>query len=98
MRIVKLNRNYNGYYHFSHRIEFWGPNKDRRIWQWIQIRNWLWQNFGPSAEQELARPENFGGVQPKWAWDTEKSAIYLRDEALVMVELRKEYWKNAQDI
>ena len=81
MRLQKLNRNYNGYHNFSHRVEFYGP-VGTRIHQWIQIRNWLWGRFGPSAEQALARADNFGGTQPKWSWDSEKSAIYLRDEAL----------------
>ena len=96
--VVKLNRNYNGYGVFTHRVEFWGGHQGARVKQWIRIRNWLWSQFGPSAEQFLARPDNFDGEQPKWAWDSDKSSIYLRDEALVMFQLRKEFWENAENL
>jgi hypothetical protein len=97
MNVVKLNRNYNGYGYFSHRVEFYG-NSATRIKQWIRVRNWLWSQFGPSAEQALARPDNFDGTQPKWAWDSEKSAIYLAEEAFTMFQLKKEFWENAQNL
>ncbi len=97
MNVVKLNRNYNGYGVFSHRVEFLG-NSVIRTKQWVRARNWLWAQFGPSAEQELARPEYFDGAQPKWAWDSEKSAIYLREEAYTMFQLRKEFWENAENL
>lgn len=97
MNIVKLNRNYNGYGHFSHRVEFYG-GPQVRIKQWIKVRNWLWSQFGPSAEQALARPENFDGIQPNWSWDSEKSAVYLRDDALLMFQLKKEFWEDAKNI
>ena len=97
MRIVKLTRNYNGYGVFTHRVEFYG-SMAYRIRQWIGVRNWLWQNFGPSAEQGVARPEFFDGVQPQWAWDSDKSAVYLRDQSLVMFQLKKEFWENAENL
>ncbi len=97
MNVVKLNRNYNGYGFFSHRVEFYG-SQQIRFRQWIKARNWLWQQFGPSAEQALARAEYFDGVQPKWAWDSEKSAIYLREEAYTMFQLRKDFWENAENL
>ena len=94
--LAKLNRNYKGYGFFTHRVEFIGYGDHHRKHvqqQWIRLRNWLWQTHGPSAEQELARPENFDGVQPKWAWDSEKSSIYLRDEALTEFLLMKEKYQ-----
>ncbi len=97
MRVVKLNRNYNGYGHFSHRVEFYG-SQDNKIRRWIQVRNWLWSQFGPSAEQSLARAVYFNGVQPSWAWDSEKSSIYLKDEAYTMFQLKKEFWDNAENL
>jgi hypothetical protein len=102
MRIVKLTRQYNGYGLFTHRVEFRGGaatgQREIRIRQWIRVRNWLWTQFGPSAEQDLARASFFDGVQPKWAWDTEKSAIYLAEEAFTMFSLRKEFWENAENL
>jgi hypothetical protein len=92
MHLAKLTRNYNGYGFFTHRVEIYGSSAIR-VKQWIQLRNWLWGRFGPSAEQALARPDNFEGIQPMWAWDSEKSAIYLRDEALTEFLLIKDRWQ-----
>ena len=92
MRLVKLNRNYNGHGFFTHRVEIYGA-QEHRIRQWIELRNWLWGRFGPSAEQALARSIFFGGEQPKWAWDSEKSSIYLRDEALTEFILIQDRWQ-----
>ena len=97
MRVVKLTRQYNGHGYFSHRVEFYGRGAER-VRQWIRVRNWLWAQFGPSAEQALARPDYFDGEQPKWAWDSEKSAIYLREEAYTMFQLKKEFWEDAQNL
>lgn len=97
MRVVKLTRNYNGWGRFSHRVEFLG-SVDIRIRQWIQVRNWLWTQFGPSAEQNIAQAKYFDGAQPVWAWDAEKSAIYLKDEAYTIFQLKKEFWENAQNL
>lgn len=96
MRIQKLTRNYNGYGFFTHRVQFigYGVSTDKdRCQRYIDLRNWLWGRFGPSAEQFLARPEHFAGQQPKWAWDAEKSAIYLRDEALTEFILMQDRYK-----
>lgn len=98
MKVVKLNRNYNGYNYFSHRVEFYGGAHSNRVLQWIRARNWLWAQFGPSAEQSLARAENFDGEQPLWAWDTDKSSIYLKGEAYTMFILRKGFWENAENL
>lgn len=92
MRLQKLNRNYNGYHYFTHRVECYG-DLDTRVRRWIQLRNWLWGRFGPSAEQNLARAEYFGGSQPKWSWDSDKSSIYLRDEALTEFLLVQERFR-----
>lgn len=96
MQIQKLNRNYNGYGFFTHRIQFIGlgvSTVSDRCQRYISLRNWLWNRFGPSAEQALARPQYFGGEQPKWAWDAEKSAIYLRDEALTEFILMQDRYR-----
>lgn len=91
MQIKKLDRRHTGFERFSHRVEFFGRGEEQR--QWIKTRNWLWQQFGPSAELHLARDAYFG-EQPKWAWDTDKSAIYLVDQAYTMFVLKWEAWQN----
>lgn len=96
MKLQKLDRRYGGYERFSHRVEFYGRNAQPQH-QWIKTRNWLWQQFGPSAELALAR-EPYFGEQPKWAWDGEKSAIYLKEEALALFLLKWEMWQNEQTV
>ena len=97
MKVVRLDRRYDGFGRFSHRVEFVGP-VSTRIKQWIKARNWLWTQFGPSAELNIARDEYFQGQQPVWAWDAEKSSIYLREEAYTMFQLKKEVWENAENL
>lgn len=97
MNVVRLDRRYDGHQFFTHRVEFYG-GPQVRIKQWIRARNWLWTQFGPSAEQFCARAEFFDGQQPVWAWDSEKSSIYLKQEAYTMFMLRKEFWENAENL
>lgn len=100
MTVKKLDRRYDGHQFFSHRVEFHGHPRDRTVYlrQWIRARNWLWSQFGPSSEQFCARSDFHNGQQPKWAWDSEKSSIYLSQEAYTMFMLKKEFWENEQNL
>ena len=102
MNVVKLDRRYDGHDRYSHRVEFTGyqagAHKQKQVAQWVRARNWLWTQFGPSAELFAARPQYFDGHQPVWAWDAEKSAIYLTSEAYTMFVLRKEFWENEANL
>lgn len=101
MNVVKLDRRYDGHERFSHRVEFTGytgQGRVIRVKQWVRARNWLWQQFGASGELFCARPEYFDGTQPVWAWDAEKSSIYLNKEAYTMFMLRKEFWENEANL
>lgn len=100
MDVVKMDRRYDGHDRYTHRIEFrgYGPsNRVTTIKQWVKARNWLWTQFGPSGELFCARPEYFG-EQPVWAWDSEKSSIYLKEEAYTLFMLKKEFWQNASNL
>lgn len=98
MKLTKLDKRYDGNERFTHRVEFRGGNRSQTLTQWVNTRNWLWEQYGPSAELFLARPEFFNDVQPKWAWDSEKSAIYLQQEALTMFLLKWESWQNGSQV
>ena len=101
MRLHKLDRRYDGHDRFTHRVEFTGWRGDvgvMRVKQWIAARNWLWTQFGPSSELYCARPEYFGGQQPQWAWDADKSAIYLADQALALFVLKKDAWEIYENL
>lgn len=100
MKLVKLNRNYNGYGKFTHRIEFFDTRVsfETRRRQYLRIREWLWEHFGASSEQELAIAHNFAGVTPTWAWCSDKFVVYLRDEALTAFMLKKEFWDDENNL
>jgi len=97
LNLQKLDRRYGGHDRFTHRVEFSVKNRDYRAVRsaWVQGRNWLWNAYGPSAELNMATPEYFDGVQPKWAWDSDKFVVYLSKEALTAFLLKKETWENA---
>lgn len=102
MHVVKLDRRYDGWDRFSHRVEFRGGaavgGRAITIKQWVRARNWLWQQFGPSGELFCAMPTYFDGQQPVWAWASDKSAIYLNQQAYTMFMLRKEFWENEANL
>lgn len=101
MHVRKMDKRYDGHDRFTHRVEFLGYNNEERKRdqiRWVKARNWLWQNFGPSAELNLARDWLFDGQVPKWAWDAEKRSLYLKDESLSLFLLTFERWKNAENV
>lgn len=98
MNVVKLDKRYDGWDRFTHRVEFLSRDRVKNQKQWIKARNWLWTQFGPSAELDLARRQNFEGVQPVWAWDANKSSIYVTQEAYTMFMLRKEFWEDEANL
>lgn len=96
MIVTKLDRRFSGYERFTHRVEFSG--RVYKIKQWVAVRNWLWEQFGPSAELFAARPEYFQGRQPVWAWDSDKSAIYLTEGAYTMFMLKMDFWEDVKNL
>lgn len=99
MTLQKLDRRYDGFDRFTHRVEFTRGHSSESLIitqaQWVKSRNWLWQQFGPSGELNVARPEYFEGTQPTWAWDANKASLYLTKHTLSMFLLKWEAWKNA---
>jgi hypothetical protein len=85
----KLDGRHSAHRDFSHRAEIFGPWDERRT-QFVEIRDWCWENFGPGIERELRdqKPE------AKWAWHISESPsgyyIYLKDEMLTYFSLK---WK-----
>jgi hypothetical protein len=97
MKVQRLNRSYNGHDRYTHRIEFYGGGSQLNQMRYVRVRNWLWEQFGPSAELNLARDWIFGAV-PKWAWDADKSCIYITEESYTMFMLKKEFFENAENL
>lgn len=97
MKVEKLDRRHIGHFWFTHRVVIEGRRPAQRH-KWIQIRNWLWSQYGPSAERDLAIPQYFNGQQPLWAWDSKLNSIYLRDEAVTMFQLVRDRWENLETL
>lgn len=90
-RIQKLDRRHNGYGIFTHYIE---PHKLRTgifISQWkndkmhfIEIRQWFWENFGPSRELQLISLHDDDLPSLQWAWDSQNNymRVYTKEKSL----------------
>ena len=77
-RIQKMDRRMNGYGVFSHRIKvYW--NED-----FLKIRHWIYENFGPGCELELFEINQHLGLGYTWAWITSygRREIYLNEDQL----------------
>jgi hypothetical protein len=86
MKVIKLDRRYNGHNIFKYVIE---PNvigKDDRIKEFKQWREWCWEVFGPSSELGFVqiRPATpYMESTRVWCWDTEfdNLRLYFKDDA-----------------
>ncbi len=92
-KINKLNKRFTWYQHFSHRVEFARHYSDRqlheRINNFIMLRQWCWDNFGPSVEtmywEQLKVTDQAELANDKWAWyvnthDGYRTFLYFADE------------------
>lgn len=67
-----------GYDFFSHRIEvYW--NED-----FLKIRQWMFESFGPACELELFQLNQHLGLGYTWAWrsDNYRRELYVNTEQL----------------
>jgi hypothetical protein len=77
-KLQKLDRRMNGNHLFSHRIKvYW--NED-----FLKIRHWIFENFGPGCELELFQINQHLGLRYTWAWrsDDSRRELYLNEEQL----------------
>ena len=77
-KIQKMDRRYTGYELFSHRIKvYW--NED-----FLKIRHWCIEAFGPGCELELFQINQHIGLGYTWAWRTDdyRRELYLNEEQL----------------
>lgn len=96
MHVVKLDRRYRGFGHWTHRAEsrgWWGDDHHRRVfYNFYDQRRFLTQMHGAGAWVDEAGAIVGSGEQvPVWGFDMEGN-LYLRDDALVSFELAKERW------
>ena len=75
MRLRTIDRRMNGYGQFKYFVEL---RKEYDRSAFIAIRNWCWEQWGPSCELEFYEEE----VNPHWAWNvTEfRTRIYIASD------------------
>ena len=74
MKTITLDKRYNGFEFFKYAVNFHRSEKN----QFIAIRNWCWQTWGPSCEIE-----NFSlAKDPVWAWESSQwnTRLYFQSE------------------
>jgi len=77
-KIKKLDRRYSGYELFSHSIKlYWNDD-------FLKLRNWMIDTFGPGCELELFQLNQHLGLGYTWAWrsDEGRRELYLNQEHL----------------
>ena len=86
--LEKLDKRHNLHEFFTHRT--WQTDKDQ-VPEWVKMRNWLWENYGPGLEYETVwitqyHPE----FKIQWAWRVEDQVyyLYLKDEILTHFSLK----------
>jgi hypothetical protein len=66
MKIIKLDKRYGGADYFKFCVPFYRNNKE----QFLEVREWCWNTFGPSCELEhyhlLADPKVWGWEVSQW--------------------------------
>ena len=84
-KITKLDRRHNGYTFYKYFIDPTAVYSPEKIGDFVDLRNWCWDTYGPSAELGFTRKGSL------WAWDTEykKKRIFLKsDQELTLFTLK----------
>ena len=76
-KITKLDKRHSGHSFYQYMIEPFTRDTIEGPLQFIEVRNWCWATYGPSAELGWT----YKGAT--WAWDTEyrRKRIYLKSQA-----------------
>lgn len=74
MKTGKLDKRHTGHSRFKYFASFSYTN----IHKFVEVRNWCWENWGPSAELDIQ-----GLQDQKWSWihDSYNTRIYLASDA-----------------
>ena len=91
LKLETLDGRHSGNYYFKYRV--WVHGTDR-VRDFIQIRNWCWEVWGPSCErddhiQSKRDPEIENNLH--WAWHVHERSRYIyliNDRALAFFKLK----------
>ena len=94
VKLVKLDRRYNGHAHWTHRLEFtWRHERVDRLISIFEARDLLNRNFGTGCEVDEAWALEQRGLEvPVWGFNG-VGEFFLRKESLVLIELSKGRWE-----
>ena len=91
LNLEKLDGRHSGNYYFKYRV--WVHGTDR-VRDFIQIRNWCWEVWGPSCERDdhiLSYNNSTVVNNPHWAWHVYERSRYIYlidDQALAFFKLK----------
>jgi len=83
-RFTKLDKRYNGHQKFKYSISPTAVPYLEQQQDFQELREWMWENYGPSMELEWAMAQaRANQTEAIWAWDTEhkNKRLYLRGDA-----------------
>ena len=100
LKFTKLDRRYNGYTVFKYivEIDMSAGARDQRMAIFKELREWLWENYGPGCELdyvqlELGRTRDADGLinsRERWAWQTShgEQRLYIKGEEYTFMKLK----------
>jgi hypothetical protein len=96
MKVIKLDRRYNGHATWTHRTDsgYWYGEEARvrGLVAFYEMRCYMTQMNGPGCFiDEAWALKRVGKTVPEWAWD-DRGNVFFRGQALVNFQLAKERW------
>jgi hypothetical protein len=96
MKVIKLDRRYNGYGTWSHRTDggqwYGAVARDNGLISFYDMRCYMTQMNGPGCFiYEAGALKKVGRTVPEWGWDVDGN-VYFRESALVNFRLAQERW------
>ena len=80
IKLTKLDKRHSGWGLFTHRFALASI-------EFIAMREWFWEQYGPGCERGLVNLRNLAGNQTKWGWycdpETNAKYIYIGDNAVL---------------
>lgn len=70
MKLKKIDRRMNGFGDFQYKV---GYLRYHDRYKFIEIRNWCWEQWGPSCEYEFWKLD----INPSWCWIIDRNELRI---------------------